>query len=506
MRANAPIRKVAILGGGTAGWMAAAALARFFKRTIEIVVVESKEIETVGVGEATVPPIRQFNAMLGIVENDFVRKTQATFKLAIGFQDWLRPGHRFFHPFGKYGAPMDQVEFHHYWLRRFGEGDATPLSAYSLTNSCALANKFVLPVEDPRSVLASLSYAFHFDTHLYGRYLRDFAMERGAQRLERTVVDVALRPADGFIERLVFDDGTSLEADLFIDCSGFRGVLIEGALKAGYIDWTDWLPCDRAVAVPCESGGEFSSYTLSTARKAGWQWRIPLQHRVGNGYVYCSRQIGDEEAAGTLLANLDGKPLAPPRFLKFVTGRRRKFRSKNCVALGLAAGFLEPLESTSIYLIQSGIQLLLGMFPDLSFDEKEEDDFNRLALTEFDQTRDFIILHYHATEREDGEIWRHCRTMTIPDTLRYKIDLFQRTGRVAYLGRELFVEQSWLSVLTGQGIMPERHDPLADVMPLDELQRRLDHMKSAVRQAVDAAPTHRDFVARHCAAPKERVA
>jgi tryptophan halogenase len=504
MRGNDPIRRIAVLGGGTAGWMAAAALVRVLKATCEITVIESAEIGTVGVGEATVPPIRQFNAMLGIDENDFVRKTQATFKLAIGFQDWFRRGHRYFHPFGKYGATMDQVEFHHYWLRMRQLGDDTPLSAYSLTNTAALTGKFLLPVEDPRSVLASLSYAFHFDTILYGRYLRDHAMARGVKRIERTVVDVKLRQEDGFIESLVLNDGTALEADFFVDCSGFRGVLIEQALKTGYVDWTNWLPCDRAAAVPCESAGEFSPYTLSTAREAGWQWRIPLQHRTGNGYVYCSKFLSDDEAAARLLENLDGKPLAEPRFLKFVTGRRNKFLHKNCLALGLAAGFLEPLESTSIYLIQSGIQQLLAMFPDRSFDPKEEEEFNRLALTEFDQTRDFIILHYHATERDDAEIWRYCRAMTIPDSLAYKIELFRRSGRVAYLGRELFVEQSWLSVLTGQGIFPERYDPLADVMPLNDLKLRLGHMKTLVSQAAAAAPTHRQFVERNC--PAERLA
>ncbi|HWA91038.1 MAG TPA: tryptophan halogenase family protein [Rhizomicrobium sp.] len=505
MRANDSIRRIAVLGGGTAGWMAAAALSRALKRTCEIVVVESPEIGIVGVGEATIPPIRQFNASLGIDENDFVRKTQATFKLAIGFQDWLGPGHRYFHPFGKYGATMDQVDFHHYWLRMRALGDDTKLSAYSLTNTAALMGKFLLPVEDPRSVLSSLSYAFHFDTILYGRYLRDYALARDVTRIEATVTDVRLRGEDGFIAALVLGDGRTVEADFFVDCSGFRGVLIEQALKTGYQDWTHWLPCDRAVAVPCESAGAFSPYTLSTAREAGWQWRIPLQHRAGNGYVYCSRYISDDQAAATLLANLDGKPLAEPRFLRFTTGRRNKFLNKNCLALGLAAGFLEPLESTSIHLIQSGIQLLLAMFPDRSCDPKEEEEFNRLALAEFDRARDFVILHYRATGRDDSELWTYCRHMAIPEPLAYKIDLFRRSGRVAYQGRELFTEQSWLSVMSGQGIMPERHDPLADVMPLDELKKRLDRMKLIVRQAAEAAPSHRDFVMRHCPAPQERL-
>ncbi len=481
--------------------MAAAALARVLKQTCAITVIESPEIGTVGVGEATVPPIRQFNAMLGIDENDFVAKTQATFKLAIAFRDWFRRGHFYVHPFGKYGATMEQVEFHHYWLRMRATGDDTPLSNYSLTNTAAIMGKFLLPVGDPRSVQASLSYAFHFDTNLYAKYLRDYALARGVTRLEQTVVDVRLRGEDGFIESLTLADGRTIEADFFIDCSGFRGVLIEGALKTGYEDWTHWLPCDRALAVPSESTPEMPPYTLSTAREAGWQWRIPLQHRTGNGYVYCSRFVSDDDAARTLLGNLEGRALADPRPLRFTTGRRRKFLNRNCLALGLAAGFLEPLESTSIYLIQSGIQQLLGMFPDRACDRREEDEFNRLALTEFDQTRDFIILHYHATARDDAPLWNYCRNMPIPDSLAYKIELFRRSGRVAYLGRELFVEQSWLSVLAGQGIVPERYDPLADVMALDDLKNRFAHMRTIVRQTAEAALSHREFIARNCPAP-----
>jgi tryptophan halogenase len=395
---------------------------------------------------------------------------------------------------------MEQVEFHHYWLRMCQSGDDTPLSSYSLTNTAAIMGKFLLPAADSRSVLASLSHAYHFDTNLYGKYLRDYASARGVARIEQTVIDVRLRSEDGFIESLALADSRTVEADFFIDCSGFRGILIEQALKTGYEDWTHWLPCDRALAVPSDSTQDIPPYTLSTAREAGWQWRIPLQHRTGNGYVYCSRFISDDEAAHTLLNNLDERPLADPRPLRFTTGRRRKFLNKNCLALGLAAGFLEPLESTSIYLIQSGIQQLLSMFPDRSCDRREEEEFNRLALTEFDQTRDFIILHYHATERDDSPLWSYCRNMPIPDSLAYKIELFRRSGRVAFYGRELFSEQSWLSVLTGQGIMPGRHDPLADVMPLDDLKNRLAQMRMLVRQAAEAAPSHREFIARNCAA------
>jgi tryptophan halogenase len=493
------IRSIAIVGGGTAGWMAAATLARVLTNAYsKVTVIESPEIGTVGVGEATIPPIRTFNTLLGIDENEVMRKTHGTFKLGIEFQDWGQLGNRYLHPFGKYGMAIDQVSLHHYWLRLRAAGSDASLLDYSLSGTAARLGKFIRPADNPRLILSSLSYALHFDASLYAAFLREYAMARGVQRLERKVVRVELRGEDGFIRALHLDDGQEVEADLFIDCSGFRGLLIEQALHTGYEDWTPWLPCDRAVAVPCASAGVLTPYTRSTARAAGWQWRIPLQHRIGNGYVYCSRYLSDDEAAATLMANLDGEALAEPRFLRFTTGRRKKFWNKNCIALGLASGFLEPLESTSIHLIQSGVTQLAAIFPDRSFDPLDIEEYNRLQLDEFDRVRDFVILHYKATSRDDSELWRQCRSMEVPEALKYRTELFQASGRVSFHDRDLFVEPNWLSVFIGQGIVPRRYDPLADRRSSDSVRDELSRLKGLIRQTADAMPAHAEFIAQHC--------
>jgi tryptophan 7-halogenase len=491
------IRKILIVGGGTAGWMTAAALARSTNRErCRIELVESSEIRTVGVGEATIPALVSFNRALDIDEGDFVRKTQATFKLAIHFVNWARQGHVYYHPFSStYGVDLDLLPFHQYWLKMRSLGDTTPLTDYSMAAVAARAGKFDLPSSDPRSVLSTYGYAYHFDAALYAAYLRTYAEARGVTRVDAKVTDVKLRGEDGFIDHVVLEDGRQLSADLFIDCSGFRGLLIEQALQAGYDDWSHWLPCDRAVATQCEyTSDEITPYTRATAHEAGWQWRIPLQHRIGTGYVYCSRHISDDEAAAKLLANLEGPKLADPWPLKFKAGHRKTFWSKNCVAIGLSAGFMEPLESTSIHLIQTAVTKLIALFPDRDFDPVLSEDYNRRTTEEFEHIRDFLVLHYHATMRDDSPLWRECRTMQIPESLQYKMEQFRHYGKIAVHGNELFQDSNWLAVFVGQFVTPKRYDPLVDHRNLDAIFAQLVRVKETIANAARAMPTHRELI------------
>ncbi len=503
MQENNQIEKIVIVGGGTAGWMTAAALAKVIKTSFcKIQLIESEEIGTVGVGEATIPQIQLFNKLLELDEDEFVRKTQGTFKLGIQFVNWTRLGHKYIHAFGDVGKDMDAIQFYHYWLKLYQLGEAEELGNYTISGVASDKGKFMRAVDAGNSPLSNIAYAFHFDAGLYAKFLREYAETRGVIRTEGKVIETTLHADTGFISGVRLASGEVIEADFFIDCSGFRGLLIEEALKTGYEDWTHWLPCDRAWAVPCESAGDPTPYTRSTAHSAGWQWRIPLQHRIGNGHVFSSKFMAEQQAMDILLGNLDGKPLAEPRLLKFVTGKRKKFWNKNCLAIGLASGFMEPLESTSIHLVQSAIARFMTFFPNKSFDSEDIDEFNRQADFEFEKIRDFLILHYHATEREDSEFWRYCRNMSVPEALTQKIEQFKKNGRIFRNNNEMFNDLSWLEVMHGQGISPRAYHPLVDRMSKDEIVKRLDSVRRVIDKSVDYMPTHAQFIAEHCKAEK----
>lgn len=482
--------------------MAAASFAHYFGSRLDITLVESSDIGTVGVGEATIPAIRDFLRNLGIDEFEVMRATQATCKLGIEFHDWSKIGDSFMHPFGVFGMPARDLPFHQFWLRLRQLGDTTPYGEYSLAIAIARQNRFTRPHPNPTSGLSVFDWALHFDAGLFARYLRDYSIARGVRRIDRRIVDVTLRGEDGFIESLVLEGGDRVDGELFVDCSGFRGLLIEGALRTGYHDWTHWLPCDRAVAIPCESAGELQPYTRATALAAGWQWRIPLQHRLGNGYVYCSRHVSDDEAAATLLGRLEGPRLAEPNFLRFTTGHRKRFWNRNCVAFGLAGGFLEPLESTSISLIDTGIDKLRRLFPDKGFDPTLAEEFNRSSTLEYERLRDFLVFHYHATSRDDSPLWRECRAMAIPDTLDYKMRLFKRRGFLVRFEWETFFDPSWLAMYTGFNYLPTEYDPLVDYFGVEELRDQLARIRANITRATAAIPTHAEFIARHCAASR----
>ncbi len=494
---NHSIWKIVVVGGGTAGWMTAASLAhQFVDLPVAITLIESDEIGTVGVGEATVPHIRFFNARLGIDEVEFMRRTQATFKLGIEFRDWARKGDSYIHPFGRFGEDLDGVAFHHHWARLRRDGAGTDPDSYSVAAMAARHDRFAHPAADLDSLPGSYSYAFQFDAGLYARYLRDFAERRGVVRREGRVVDATVDPRTGFVASVALASGEVVPGTLFIDCSGFRALLIGEALGSPFEEWGRWLPCDRALAVPCDSDLPLSPYTRATAREAGWLWRIPLQHRVGNGHVYSSAHLDDDRAADDLLSQLEGAPRGDVRPLRFRAGMRRRQWIGNVVAIGLAAGFLEPLESTSIHLIQLAIGRLLGLFPDLHWEPALAAEFNRTMGTEYERVRDFLILHYHATERDDTPFWRDMRSLPIPDSLAERLEAFRRRGIVVNYREGMFLDASWVAVLLGQRVLPDMLDPMALRRPIGEIARSVEAFRRDCADTARSLPTQGDYLAR----------
>lgn len=497
-----PIRDIVIVGGGTAGWMAAAALAKAAGTAQHVItLVESEAIGTVGVGESTIPPIQLFNGLLGINENEFVRETNATFKLGIEFIDWKRVGHSYFHNFGLLGADLGtNIPFIHYWLRWAQSGGDPDQLRFSSEAVAARLGKFGRTPPSPGRTQPNINYAFQFDASTYAAYLRRYSERRGVVRKEGKIVNVRQNGRTGLIEAIEMEDGSSIRGDFFIDCSGFRGLLIEQVYQAGFEDWSQWLPNDRAAAVPAERMAQPAPYTVARAREAGWQWRIPLQHRTGNGYVYCSEYLSDDEASRSLIESLAGTALADPKVLRFKAGRRKASWVKNCLALGLSSGFLEPLESTSIHLVQAAIMKFLDFFPMREPDQMLIDRFNDEMRFQYETIRDFIIAHYKVTEREDTEFWRYCKHMSIPDTLAEKLELFAQRGEVKPKWSDLFSEVSWFAVLYGQGIVPAGHHPLADTMSDDELELVLSRIRNAINDRVGTLPMHGDYIRSCCAA------
>jgi len=495
-----PVRNVTIVGGGTAGWMTAALLSKLLP-SVAITLVESEEIGIIGVGEATIPALRTYLTLAGIDELDMVRATQASFKLGIEFVGWRAPDTSYIHGFGNIGRDMAWLHTHQLWLRMAAGGDPGPLDRYALNCVAARRNKFCFPDgANPGSPMADIDYAYHFDASLFAAFLRKQCEERGVKRVEGRIVDVVRDGASGKVAHVALASGMTVGGELFVDCSGMRALLIGGALGVGYEDWSQWLPCDRAYAVPCTGVSPLTPYTRSTARPAGWQWRIPLQHRIGNGYVYSSKFASDEEAVRTLLANLDGTPLADPRQVRFAPGRRMQAWSANVVAIGLSSGFLEPLESTSIHLIQTGILRLVALFPGRGFNPADIAEYNRQSCFEFEDVRDFIIAHYKVTNRAGEPFWDYVRDMPVPDSLAERLDLFRSSARFFVHGKaELFREESWVQVLIGQGLAA-RHDPVADLVPEEALAEFMADIAEVIDEVADTMPDHAAFIAQHCAA------
>ena len=493
-----PVR-VIIVGGGTAGWMTAAALVKLLPRRCTVRLVESEAIGIVGVGEATLPHIRAFNERLGIDEADFMSATRATFKLGIEFNDWGARGDSYIHPFGTFGRGQDDVDFHHYWTRLRREGRSVAgLDEYSMGVMVGRLNRFQLPATDPGSIASTYGYAYQFDATLFAPYLRRLAEGMAARRTEGRVVAVDRNGDTGDIASITMESGEVIEGDLFVDCSGFVSLLLGKALGEPFEDWSRWLPADRAVAMPCRTETSVTPYTSATAMEAGWRWRIPLQHRTGNGYVYSSAFIDDDSAREALVAAVEGEPIAEPRVLRFLAGRRERSWVHNCVAVGLASGFLEPLESTSIYLIQAAITGLVELFPDRAISGVDREEFNRLIDLEYDRIRDFLILHYHATTRSDSRFWDYVRTMEVPATLAEKIELFERRGRIVKYREGVFLDGSWIAVYIGQGIVPQGYDPRADLPPIADVAGYAEALRGEIRAEAERLPEHVAHIRSYC--------
>ncbi|CAD5287948.1 Tryptophan halogenase [Alteromonas sp. 38] len=496
MSQSMSIKSIVIVGGGSAGWMTAATLSKVLDLSkYSVTLIESKDIQGVSVGEATIPQITLFNRILGIGEADFIRATNATYKLGIEFKDWKHQGHAYFHPFGTFGINMEALPFHHFWLKRFNEGAGGDLCAYSVEAMAAKGGRFGKVKAQNNSPLANMSYAYHFDSTLYANFLRDFAVTRGVRHVSGKVETVS-KHLNGHINTLTLQDGQCIDGEFYIDCSGFRSLLLEKEMGATFSDWSDLLPCDSAIAIPCKSADSMlKPYTQSTAKAAGWTWRIPLQHRIGNGYVYSSKFTEKDVVLDELMAQLEGEPLAEPNFLAWKTGMRPQSWIKNCLGIGLSAGFIEPLESTGLHLIQSGIARLMTLFPNNRFCQSDIDMYNRQTEKEFEQIRDFIVLHYALTERNDSEFWRYCRNISLSESLNQKMQLYKDSGRIFRIDNELFNETSWLAVMHGQGLRSEGYHPLVDRMSTSLIDERLTHIASVIDKSAAVLPEHAQFIA-----------